>query len=146
MISSPTATSPLSTTAREHSAPALELGPQALPQLVHAVARIADHRDLEDGFADANALTDRPALDIVSFDGQVLARSARFDAHRVEMLLRGEENLPLGRIRMGAALETLARNARRRSCPSMRPLLRAGDVQTPAIFATLRLYPPRRCS
>ena len=43
---------------------------QALPQLVHAVARIADHRDLEDRAAGTNALADRPLLDVVALDGR----------------------------------------------------------------------------
>src|SRR6187402_1373299 len=72
----------------QHAAPALELGAQPLAQLVHAVARVADHRDLEDGSAGANSLADRPALDIVPFDGQVLPNRPRLDADRVEMLLR----------------------------------------------------------
>jgi hypothetical protein len=74
------------------------------------VARIADHRDLENGLTSANPLTDRPALDVVPFDGQVLPDRARLYADRVQVLLGDEENFPLRRIRVGAALETLAGN------------------------------------
>src|SRR6266550_7594290 len=93
---------------RQHPALALELRAQALAQLVHAVARIADHHDLEHGRTRTHALTDRPLLHVVALDGQVLADRARVDADRVQMLLRDEENLALRRIRVRAALEALA--------------------------------------
>src|SRR4051794_10255401 len=81
--------------ARQHAALALQLGPKAVAQLVHPVARVADHRDLELGLAGAQALADRPLLDIGSLNGDVLANRARLDVHRVEVLLGNEEDLTL---------------------------------------------------
>jgi len=60
----------------------VQLRAQALAQLVHAVARLADHRDLEDRLAGADALADRPLLDVSALDGQVLADVARLDVDR----------------------------------------------------------------
>src|SRR5918912_2707903 len=74
----------------EHAAPALKLGAQALAQLVHPVARVADTRDLELRLARADALTDRPLLDVVAFDGDVLADRAGLDVDGVEVFLRDE--------------------------------------------------------
>src|SRR5215212_10020596 len=92
--------------AGQHAALALQLGAKAVAELVHSVARIADHRDLELGFADAHALADRPLLDIVALDGDVLPDRPRLNVDRVEMLLRDEEDLSLRRVRVRAPLET----------------------------------------
>src|SRR5205823_13306558 len=89
--------------AREHPALVVELGSQALAQVVHALARVADHRDLEDRLADTDALPDRPALDVGAVDGQVLADRPRFDADGLEVLHRREQHLAPRRIRVRAA-------------------------------------------
>src|SRR5437764_1739234 len=92
---------------REHAALALELRTKAVAQLVHPVARVADHRDLELGLAGHDALADRPLLDIVAFDRDVLADRARLDVDRLEVLLGDEQHFALGRVRVRAAFEAL---------------------------------------
>src|SRR5205823_11642835 len=87
----------------EHSTLVVELRAQALAQVVHALARVADHRDLEDRLADTDALPDRPALDVGAVDGQVLADRPRFDADGLEVLHRREQHLAPRRIRVRAA-------------------------------------------
>ena len=93
--------------AGEH--PALAVQPRAEPvaKLVHAVTGIADHRDLELGLAGAHPLSDLPLLHVRALDRDVLADRAGLDVDRVEMLLRDEQDLALGRVRMRAALEPL---------------------------------------
>src|SRR3954451_19163013 len=94
--------------AREHPALALELAAQALAQLVHPVARVADHRDLEQRFTHTDLLSERPLLDVVALHGQVLADRAGLDADGVEMLERHEQPLALRRIPVRAAVHSLA--------------------------------------
>ena len=94
--------------AGEHPALVRELRAQPLAQRVHLLARIANHRDLEERLAHANALADRPLLHVVAFDGQVLPRRAGIDTDRVEVLLGDEEHLALRRVCVGAALEPAA--------------------------------------
>src|SRR5438874_9254211 len=95
--------------AGQHAALAVQLGAKAVPQLVHPVARIADHRDLEDRvLADAHALADQPLLHVHAFDGHVLADRARLDVDRPQVVRRGEQHLASGRVRVRAALEALA--------------------------------------
>src|SRR5439155_11747565 len=96
--------------ARQHAALAVELGAYAISELVHPVAGIADHRDLELSLAGPHTLADRPALDVVAVDGDVLANCAGLDVHGVEMLLRDEEDLTPGWVRMRATLESLTRD------------------------------------
>src|SRR4051812_47859732 len=103
--------------AGEHAALALQLGTEAVAELVHAMAGIADHRDLELGLAGADALADRPLLDVVALDGDVLADLAGRDVDRFEVLLGDEQNLALRRVAVGAALEALA-------CDCLPPLVR----------------------
>ena len=94
---------------RQHAALALQLLAKAVAQLVHTVAGIADHRDLEHRLvADLHSLADRPLLDVGALDGQVLADRARFDANRLEVLGLDEQHLALRRVCMGAAFEPLA--------------------------------------
>src|SRR5919109_4731425 len=95
--------------AGEHPALSVELRLQAGPDLLHARARVADHRDLELRFADAKALADGPGVDVVSLDREVLPDSAVVDAKRVQVLGGCEQDLPLrARPRMRAAFEPMA--------------------------------------
>src|SRR5437762_8047433 len=96
--------------ARQHAALALQLGAEAVAQLVHPVARIANHRDLELGPADPDPLANRPLLDIVALDSDVLSDRAGLDVDGVEMLLGDEENLALRRVRVRAPLQAAARD------------------------------------
>jgi LemA protein len=90
---------------REHAALAFELGAQARAQLIHPLARVADHRDLEQRATDAHALPHRPLVDIGALHGDVLADRAGRDVESIEVLLRREQDLAARRVRMGAALE-----------------------------------------
>jgi len=92
----------------EHPAPVFEQQAQPATQLVHPLARVAHHRDLEERLAHLHALSDRPGLYVHPLDGDVLARGAGLDSDRVQMLLRGEQHLAARRIAMGTALEPLA--------------------------------------
>jgi len=69
------------------------------------VAGFADHRDLELSLACANALADRPLLDVRALDGDVLADRARLDVDGIEVLLGDEQHLALRWIRVRAALQ-----------------------------------------
>src|SRR5256886_13469935 len=111
--------------AREHASLALQLGAETVSELVHPVARVADHRDLELGLAGAHALADRPLLDVCALDGDVLADRAGLDVHRVEVFLRDEENFALRRVRVRAALQTLAHDC-------VPPLVRLGAAALPS--------------
>jgi len=84
------------------------LAAQPLAELVHPVAGVAHHRDLEHRLADADPLPDRPVVDVNALDGHVLANHARLHAHRVEVLLRHEEDLAAWRVRVGTPLEPAA--------------------------------------
>src|SRR5262249_34488392 len=95
--------------AGQHAALVVELRAQTLAQVVHPLARVADHRDLEHGLSNADALADRPLLDVRASDGQVLADVARLDADRVEVLERGEQHLAERRVRVRAGLPSLPR-------------------------------------
>src|SRR5438094_554588 len=57
--------------------------------------------------AEAHALADRPLLHVHAFDGHVLADRARLDVDRPQVVRRGEQHLPSGRVRVRAALEAL---------------------------------------
>src|ERR671923_2124396 len=77
---------------REHPAPALDLRAEAVAQFVHAMAWIADHRDLEHRLVpDTHLLADRPLLHVRALDGQVLADRARLDTHGLQGLPRDEQ-------------------------------------------------------
>ena len=132
--------------AREHPAPPLQLLAQALAELIHLVTGVADHRDLEHSLADADSLADRPLLDVVPVDGDVLAGHARLEPELVEMLLGGEQHLALRRVRVRAARETVVGTACTRSWAADRPLLRAGEVKSAATVAMARGYQPARLS
>src|SRR5204862_3312881 len=60
----------------QHSPLPLELGAEAVAELVHPVAGVADHRDLEQRLANADLLAHRPLLDVGPLDGEVLANRA----------------------------------------------------------------------
>src|ERR671924_1212871 len=94
--------------AGEHPALLFELGLQAGTSLLHAAAGVAHHRDLEFGGAHAQALADRPHVDVSSLDGEVLSDPAGLHADRAEVVRRDKEHLalPTG-ARMRAAFETV---------------------------------------
>ena len=81
---------------------------KARTDLVHPRARVADHRDLELGCSDPDPLPDRPGVDVVALDREVLADAAVLDPDCIQVLGRREQDLPLrSGSRMRAALETM---------------------------------------
>ncbi|MBA2423793.1 MAG: class I SAM-dependent methyltransferase [Actinobacteria bacterium] len=91
----------------KHAALVVELGAQPVAKLVHPVAGIAHHGDLEQSRADLDALTYRPGLDVGAFHRDVLADRSRLDVDCIQMLFRGEQHFAPRRIRVGAAFEAL---------------------------------------
>ena len=94
----------------QHASLVVEKSAQTRLQLVHPLAGIVDHGDLEQRTSDLHALTHGPGLDVGPFYQDVLSNRPMRNAERVEMLFRYEQHLTSWRVRMGAALETLIRD------------------------------------
>ena len=93
----------------EHSPAALELLPEPRSKLVHPLAGVADHRDLEQRLSDSEALSDGPVVDVGALDREVLSDPPVVDTEVVQVLGRGEQDLTLGAgARVGAAFESVA--------------------------------------
>ena len=89
----------------QHPALPLELGLEARADLLHQLARVADHGDLELRIADLEALADRPVHDVCAAHGEVLLHAPGRNAERLEVLGRDEEDIALAAAAMGAALD-----------------------------------------
>ena len=122
----------------EHASLVVKLSPEAVAQLVHAVARIAHHRDLDQRASDLHPLTDRPRLDVGPLDGDVLSNRPGLDLELVQVRLRHEEHLAPRRVRVSTSLEAPAFE---REHGSERPLPRPGETKSPATVAIGAAYP-----
>src|SRR6185503_16580810 len=115
----------------EHPALALELGLEARADLLHQLAGVAHHRDLELRVADLEALAHRPVHDIGAAHGEVLLRAPGRNADGYQILSRDEEDVALPTAAMGAAFDAFVLEDLRgvELLHELTPLRRAPDVR-----------------